>query len=337
MSAPRYVRNRGIFYWSVRLSRPIQIRSVVVKVHRYLGLSLALFLIVIAATGSVITFYHELERTFNAHQRVVLPRQSGWTLHDLLVIRQKLEDQDPRSRVFSLQFPMRPDESVFSRVMGATDPATGQPYELNYTEVFANPYTGERLGERRFGEFSLKPENLISQIYFLHYALVFPELAGAFFVGILSFVWAFDCFFGFYLTLPQGRKVDKGTGKGKSFMARWKPAWQIKRGAAANRVIYDTHRASGLWLWPILLIFAVTGVTLNLPGYYAQFVSKFSGYTHFQENPAWPTLARPLDKPPVDWFKALALGQRYFAEQAKVEGFTVGKPAALEYRSDLGV
>lgn len=331
-SGRKPIRNKGL-----RLSNPTQFRSLVVKVHRYLGLSLALFLIIIAATGSIIAFNDELERTFNPHQRVVKPQQPGWTLHDLLVIREQLEAQDPRSHVFSFQFPQAPDESVFSRVTGAIDPATGQPYKLDYNEVFANPYTGERLGERRFGEFSLKPENLISQIYYLHYALVLPELAGALFVGILGLVWAFDCFVGFYLTLPQGKKQGKGGAKTKGFLSRWKPAWQIKRGAAANRVIYDTHRASGLWLWPLLLIFAVTGFALDQAGLYARFVSQFTDYAHFQEMPPRPPLAQPLVKPPVDWFEALDLGQRYLAEQARVEGFAVGKAAAIEYRRDLGV
>lgn len=317
------------------MSNPTQFRSLVVKVHRYVGLSIALFLIIIAASGSIIAFNDELERAFNPHQKVVKPQQPGWTLHDLLVVRAKLEAQDPRSHVFSFQFPQRPDESVFSRVMGAIDPATGEPYKLDYNEVFANPYTGERLGERRIGEFSLKPENLISQIYYLHYAFVLPDTAGMLFIGILGLVWAFDCLTGFYLTLPQGKKQGKTGTKG--FFSRWKPAWQVKRGAAANRVIYDTHRASGLWLWPLLLIFAVTGFSLNQPGLYARFVGQFSDYAHFQEIPPRPPLAQPLVTPPVDWFEALELGQRYFAEQARIEGFTVGKAAALEYRRDLGV
>jgi uncharacterized iron-regulated membrane protein len=40
--------------------------------------------------------------------------------------------------------------------------------------------------------------------------------------------------------------------------------------------------------------------------------------------------------PPVSWSDALQLGQRYFAEQARLQGFRVDRPAALEYRSELG-
>jgi uncharacterized iron-regulated membrane protein len=102
-------------------------------------------------------------------------------------------------------------------------------------------------------------------------------------------------------------------------------------------LILDLHRASGLWLWPLLLIFAITGFALNQGGPYAGFIGKFAEYAHFQEKPPRPPLAQPLLDPQVDWFRAAELGQRYFAQQAQSEGFTLGKPAALEYRRDLGV
>jgi uncharacterized iron-regulated membrane protein len=323
-------------------STPIRtsVRQVMVKVHRYVGLALAFFIIVIAGTGSIIAFYDELERAFNSKLRVVEPQKPAWTPRDLLAIREQLEAQDPRSHVFSLQFPQKPDESVFSRVMGAIDPATGEPFELDYTQVFANPYTGERLGERFIGNFSLQPEDLIKQIYFLHYAFVLPETAGALFIGILGLIWAFDCFVGFYLTLPPGGGSSKGKGPDagrKRFLTRWKTAWQIKRGTATNRVIYDTHRAASLWLWLLLLMYAVTGFALNQPGLYARAMSSFTGYTHLQEMPPGPPLAKPLVNPPVDWYEALEIGQRYMAEQAQAQGFTVERAAALEYRRDLGM
>jgi len=43
-----------------------------------------------------------------------------------------------------------------------------------------------------------------------------------------------------------------------------------------------------------------------------------------------------LVHPPVDWYEALELGRRYLAEQAQSQGFEVQRPAALEYRRDLG-
>src|SRR5581483_3089565 len=111
---------------------------------------------------------------------------------------------------------------------------------------------------------------------------------------------------------------------------------QIKRGAGANRLVYDIHRAASLWLWLILLVFAWTGFALNLPGPYARVMSSITDYEHYQELPHRPTLDTPLVHPPVDWYKALQLGQRYLAEQAHTQGFSVERPAALDYRRDIG-
>lgn len=316
------------------------VRQLLVRVHRYIGLTLAPFLIVIAITGSIIPYYHDLERAVNSTLRVVTPLpQRPWTPHDLLDIRGQLEAQDPRSHVYSLQFPQRADESVFSRVTGAIDPSTGEPFELGYDEVFADPYTGKRLGERSIGHFSLQPEDLVGQIFYLHYAFVLPAALGMLLFGVLALVLAVESLVGFYLTFPLGSGARKGSfgSRFKAFFRRWKPSWKIKWAAQSTRLFFDTHRAFGLWLWMALLLFAVTGFALNLPGYYARVLSSFSGYAHFQEFPPTPALDKPLLDPSVDWYQALGLGQRYMLEQARAQGFQVGKPAALEYRRDLGV
>jgi uncharacterized iron-regulated membrane protein len=316
-------------------------RPVVIKLHRYIGLSLALFLIIIAATGSIIAFYDDLERSFNARMRVVTPQDKGWSVRDALVIRAQLEAEDPRSHVFSLQFPQKPDESLFSRVMPAIDPQSREPYHIDYDEVFANPYTGERLGQRTIGEATLRPEGFFSFLYYLHYALIFPLGLGILLIGALGLVWAVESITGFYLTLPpkvkQGKDSARPKPKPRPFLRRWSASWKVSRGQNSVRLILDLHRATGLWLWPLLLIFAITGFALNQGGPYADFVNKFAGYAHFQERPPRAPLAQPLLDPPVDWFQAAELGQRYFEEQAKTEGFTLGKPAAIEYRRDLGM
>jgi len=291
----------------------------------------------LAATGSSIAFYHDLERTLNAHLRIVEPQPKGWTVRDALAIRARLEAEDPRAILTSLQFPQRSDESLFSRVAPAIDPRTGQPFTIAYDEVFANPYTGERLGQRLIGAATLHPSGWPSFLYYLHYALIFPFGFGILVIGIMGLVWAFESATGLYLTLPLKVKAARAGAVRRPFVKRWATSWKISRGGNTNRFLLDLHRASGLWLWPLLMIFAVTGFALNLGGYYTAFVKSFASYEHYQEAPPRPPLAQPLLDPPIDWFKAADLGQRYFAEQARVQGFTLGKPAALEYRSDLGL
>ncbi|MES2269784.1 MAG: PepSY-associated TM helix domain-containing protein [Pseudomonadota bacterium] len=319
------------------MSNPAAVRKAMVKVHRYVGLTLALFLVIIAGTGCIIAFYDELDRVVNPRLRVVEPRERRWTVPDLVGIREKIEAEDLRVHVMYLKFPQRADDSMLLRVRGSLDPVTGQSYQLQYNEIFANPYTGQRLGERFVGKFSLERQDLISQIRFLHYAFVLPESAGVFFIGILGLIFAVDSCVGFYLTLPMGEKRKAANGKGKSFFHRWKPAWQIKRGAATNRVIYDTHRASGLWLWPLIFIFGISGFALNQGSTYSSVLNSFTDYLSYHEKPPQLPLDRPLVKPPVDWYKAAQLGQSYLAKQAHAQGFELGAPAGLIYSREHGL
>ncbi|MDR6707554.1 MULTISPECIES: PepSY-associated TM helix domain-containing protein [unclassified Novosphingobium] len=313
------------------------LRSACLTLHRIMGLALGLFLIVIAATGSAIAFYKEMERALNAHMRMVEPQPQGWTLQDALKIRARLEAQDPHSSVFSLQLPQNPDEALFARVMPAIDPKSGREYALDYDELFANPYNGERLGRRRIGAATFHLEGLPSFLYYLHYALFLPFGAGILLIGILGLVWLVESMTGFWLTLPAQPKKSKKDASPRPFHQRWASAWKIERKGNTNRLLFDLHRAPGLWLWPLLAIFAITGFALNLGGPYAHAVQRIAAYEHFQEAPPRETLPQPLINPPINWFKAAELGQRYFAQQAQREGFTLGKPAAIEYRRDLGL
>ena len=319
------------------MGKPLQFRDIAMKLHRYVGLCLAFFLVIIAGTGSIIAFYDDLERGFNPRMRVVAPMAQQVTIEDALRIRDRLEAEDPRSHVFSLQLPQKPDEPLFSRVMPAIDAKTGEVSEIDYDEVFANPYTGERLGQRIIGSATLRPEGIPSFLYYLHYSLIFPLGIGILLIGSLGLVWAAEALTGFYLTLPAKVKRGKSGAKPRPFHKRWATSWKISKGNNSNRFVLDLHRATGLWLWPLLMMFAITGFALNLGGYYASFVKNFMEYEHFQELPPRAPLAAPLLDPPVDWFRAAELGQEYFRQAAQREGFALGKPAAIEYRRDLGI
>jgi uncharacterized iron-regulated membrane protein len=102
-------------------------------------------------------------------------------------------------------------------------------------------------------------------LYKLHYSLHIPGNVGIILLGIIALMWMFDCFVGFYLTLPMTTAAPKATkGKQKDWWKRWKPAWLIKYRARFARVNLDIHRASGLWFWIVIFILAMTSASLNL-------------------------------------------------------------------------
>jgi uncharacterized iron-regulated membrane protein len=242
---------------------------------------MAFFLVVAGLTGSLLAFYHELDAWLNPHLYTVraLP---GQTVLDPYALRARAEALVPQGRVDEVSFaPRAPDAAFETRVKPRIDPATGRPYELEFDRLFLDPYTGALLGKRLWGEVSLAPENLMPFLYTLHFRLALPGSIGTWLFGIAALIWTLDCFVGFYLTLPRrkspsvplfqrGKKIPiekdatvipplKKGGRG-GFLARWKPAWQVKR----SRVNYDLHRAAGLWTWAMLFVFAWSAVYFNL-------------------------------------------------------------------------
>lgn len=316
--------------------RQITLRNGLLRLHRYAGLALAAFLIIIGSTGSVIAFFPELDRLLNPDLLAV--ESQGSPTMDMLILRDKLQAADPTAHIYAIIWPKNAGESMSAYAEGAIESSTGKVLPIGYDQIFANPYTGEVLGSRLWGSLPFERKDVFTFIYFLHYSLVLPEFLGEAFMGMVAIVWALDCLVGFALTLPRRRKVAEAdrdaSSHRKSFWRRWKPAWMVETRAGANRLVFDWHRASGLWLFPLLLVFAVSGFSFNLPGVYSSVISRISGYT---DTDVHPDLEEPLVNPAIKWPDAFALTQRYIAEQADRRGFTINRPHGLYYRRDKGI
>lgn len=226
-------------------------RAFWVRVHRYAGLSLALFLAMAGLTGSVIAFNHELDHWLNP---ALFRAGEGPARFSPLELADRVEQWDPRVRVSFLPLQVETGAALDLFVEPRLDPRTGQPHEVDYSEVFVDPTTGEVLGTRLWGACCFAREQVIPFLYSLHYSLHLPGNVGVWLMGLVAIVWTFDSFVGFSLTLPRGRP----------FLARWRQAWKIKRDAGRYRVNFDLHRAGGLWTWALLLVLAVSAVSLNL-------------------------------------------------------------------------
>jgi uncharacterized iron-regulated membrane protein len=149
---------------------------------------------------------------------------------------------------------------------------------------------------------------------------------GALALGTIAFIWTLDCFVGFYLTLPVAIR---------GFWRRWRSSWLIKQQAGFFRLNFDLHRASGLWIWPMLFVFAWSSVMLDLMPLY----DRVTGVVFDYQSPMdWYTLLRhPIETPRLDWRAAQAAGERLIAEQAAIDGFKVKAPLGLAYIEEFGV
>jgi uncharacterized iron-regulated membrane protein len=187
----------------------------------------------------------------------------------------------------------------------------------DWDDLFVDPYTGRELGRRQWGNIGQGLKNLMPFIYRLHYSLALGT-AGTLVFGIAALVWVVDCFVGFYLTLPVGAPA---TGPGR--LARWRPAWAVRWRASRYKLNFDLHRAGGLWLWPVLLVFAVSSLSFNLPQVYGPILAALGGVDSaalYEE----ATLPAPRHAPRIGFDQAAALGGRLAAVETRRAGL---KPA----------
>lgn len=258
-------------------------RATFTIIHRWGGLFIAVFLFIAGLTGAVISWDHELDEWLNPH--LYEAKATGRPLPPLELVR-RVEAADPRVRVtfFPLSFEEGHNADLF--VEPRVDPKTGELFSVDYNQVFIDPASGEIAGRRYWGAISLDSENILPFLYKLHYSMHIPDFWGIdrwglWFMGVVAIVWLFDCFVGFYLTLPRragqgGPDMDEpggarapapaaaGASSRRSWWQRWKPAWKIKWGASSYRLNLDLHRAFGLWLWAMLFILAFTSISMNL-------------------------------------------------------------------------
>jgi uncharacterized iron-regulated membrane protein len=297
------------------------IRQISVLAHRWVGLTMTVFLVLVGLTGSLLAFKDEVERWISP-ELYASPRPETTTL-DLAALADRAEQIVPQALAASVSIVERDHAIVRMR------PRKGESNQaqraLDFDQLFLDPWSGQELGRRRYADLSQGVVNLIPFIYQLHYRLALGKF-GQWILGFVAMMWTIDCFVGFYLTLPT---------KGRRFWRRWKPAWLIKRRAGAFRLNFDLHRASGLWLWPMLLIFAWSSVYENL----ADSVYTWMTRAVLDYRPSWTevvALPAPREHPRLDFRAALVDGNHIIAEQAPIQGFTVESPVSLGYDPRYG-
>ncbi|MDD5277011.1 MAG: PepSY-associated TM helix domain-containing protein [Methylovulum sp.] len=308
-----------------------------VLVHRYAGLYMAFFLLVAGLTGSILAFTEELNGWLNPPEKITL--QPGPRL-DEFALRERAEALQPHGLVNVLNFKRKPDEAYTAYFEPQTDPATGKPYPLPFTQLSLNPYTGAEISRDKPSDdiWPITRKNLLVLIIRLHYQLALPGMIGTWLFGIAALVWTIDCFVSVYLTFPLTvRRHRQGDGKPqKSWWARWQPSWLVKWQGSAFRINFDLHRAGGLWVWLMLLVLAWSSVGFNLGEQIYQPVMKAIFNMH---NPytALPELETPKPKPALSWQDAYRTAQDQMAEQARINGFNVLHEEALQYDAGKGV
>lgn len=257
-------------------------RLVLSLLHRWFGLFIAIFLFIAGLTGAIIAWDHELDSLLNPGFYHPQNTQEGQgEAKTPLALAAQFEREHPDMYVTFMPLSLEEDGALSVMVAPRKPEGASELPVLGFNQVALNPYTAEIQAKRQWGEISLARENLLPFIYKLHYSLHIPEVSGVelgyLFMGIVGIVWILDCFIALSISFPSRAQSRK------SFAFRW--------GSNRQKITFDLHRSGGVWVWGLLLIMAITSVSMNLSSQVVRpIVSLFSTLTPspFETRPFGP-------------------------------------------------
>jgi uncharacterized iron-regulated membrane protein len=309
-----------------------------VVAHRWAGLTIAVFLTIAGFTGAFLAFMDELDAWFAPNAHLVSPPTPDSRPLDSVELRERVRTLYPGAVINYLPLHVEPGHTVMLGV-DRIDPATGRivPWSPEIDEAFVDPYTGNVVATRLWGDPTQGAINAMSFLYRLHYTLASGNI-GRYAFGIAALIWTLDCFLGFYLTLPQRRRREPGATDqaARPWWSRWKPSWLVRWSGGQHKLTFDLHRAGGLWVWPLLFVFAWSSVSFNLDEVYDP-VMKLFGQEQLLDGVT--PLPKALHAPKLDFRAAAEQGREHARLEAQRRGLTLEPErfSALLYRPKHGV
>jgi uncharacterized iron-regulated membrane protein len=225
-----------------------RLRKAWLTIHRWLGLTIGLFLAFSGLTGSLIVFHHSLDEWLNS--KMMLSRNQGMRLSVAEIVAAAEKSSPVPGRIVNVFYP-RVSNGVFT--LYVREPEKSSRAET--VEVFVDPVSAEILGTRS------RESGGMAALYRLHSSILAGD-SGRVLLGGLAILTIVSLGSGLMLWWPLIRKgVWFGFG--------------IRR----RVVTFDLHKSVGAIFAPILLLIAVTAVYLTLPGLIKPMVKSFSEET----------------------------------------------------------
>lgn len=230
-------------------------RPLFVRLHRWFGLGAAAFIFLSGLTGALIAWDHELDALFSPGLYTARTQATpSRPAQNPLKLAQALENADPRLEVTWLPLSRHEGDALLVGVRPKLDAATGKPFELGFDQVALDPVTGKIQGQRLWGQIAWASENVMPFIYKLHHTLHLPEVngveLGTWFMGLLAVAWVLDCAVALWISFPKP--------------AQWRRSLAFRWRSGGHKLAFDLHRSGGVWLWLLVLVAAVSAVSMNL-------------------------------------------------------------------------
>lgn len=203
-----------------------------IQLHKYTGLIVGLLLSVTGISGSLLVFDRELDE-------LLTPETSNFeAVTDLasfdLALRNASEAVN--NGTYPTRLMVGRDDSAPHIVRFPTPPDAAGPIEVSI-----HPGTAEVLAVRGWGEYP------VTWIYHFHLAYLAGSI-GELLVGIIGICLLFFCISGVIIWWPRN--------------GNWKRAFSIRRNSGAFRFNFDLHKTIGVYLLPVFLLLALTGIEI---------------------------------------------------------------------------
>lgn len=212
--------------------------------HRWFGLLGGLWLLLIAATGSLLVFYAEIDRALAPEFHVAASGQPAPQSLPLDRLADTARQAAPPG--FALTY-LRLPPAAGGVATAYFAPAPGSA-ATGFPEIALDPATGHVQGLRDSDALRIDRLHFANFIYSLHYSLHAGETV-TLLLGILSALWLIDHVPATMMALPSRR--------------RWRESFQVPPGSRGHRRNSRLHRALGLWLLPVTAMLAFSGVYFN--------------------------------------------------------------------------
>jgi uncharacterized iron-regulated membrane protein len=253
---------------------------VLLRVHRWSGLLIALVVVVIGVTGAITTYQDELDRRLNADLFRV-PRLPGpaRSLDEAVLAA---EATGLALQASSVRLPQSHRDSVEVSVA----PRAGRAFDGWY--VYVDPYRARVVGQRPFEPEPWSRRGIVASLYEVHYSLA-ASRAGVWFVSGIASLWVITTLLGVAQAWPRTRPA-------------WRRALRIRFDGSATQVKLDLHRTTGLLAAVFIVVILASGIALNLAPQATALLRTLSPLTF---EPPLPERRRAVAGQAVGWQAAL--------------------------------
>ncbi|AZG13580.1 PepSY-associated TM helix domain-containing protein [Cupriavidus pauculus] len=226
-----------------------RLRTVLVKLHLYIGLVFGLLFVLMGLTGTLISWRDDIDKWLNPDllQGVSATRiPVGAATVESVTARLMADPRYGKPNLLMLPIDEHDVFIAYYPIQGA-QAAPGRS-----RQVMIDPITLAVKGERLFGVPGLSRQQIMPTLFHLHRYLLSGE-TGKTIVGVTGMVLLLSVLLGVALWWPKSR------------LRAWKQSVRIAHGGSWSRFTYTFHRAGGIFAAPVLAVIAFSGWYLNLP------------------------------------------------------------------------